>query len=127
MFSDPQGPVEAFEWGRFQINGTVHSAEGEGVGKDICLVQDEVLPWEERKGHRLKAKMVNCAIKPEINTLVIGTGARGAIRVGRKTREKIKAIGITTLIIEKTPKACQIYNQLIREGKNVALLAHGTC
>jgi len=27
----------------------------------------------------------------------------------------------------KTPDACRAYNPLVREGKRVVLLAHGTC
>jgi hypothetical protein len=127
MFTDHEGPIERFEWGLFQINGEVHSAEGRGVGKDICIVGGVVRPWQERKGHRLKTKMVLLVLKPDVEILVIGNGVNGAIRVPEKTRQAIKTAGIVELIIEKTPAACEIYNRLVGEGKAVALLAHGTC
>jgi hypothetical protein len=127
MFTDPEGPIERFEWGQFQVNGEIHSAEGRGVGKDICIVAGEVLPWSARKGHRLTPKMVRAVLRPEVEVLVIGNGVNGAIRVTEKTRQAVKDAGIRMLIIEKTPKACAVYNQLARKGKAVALLAHGTC
>lgn len=127
MFKDPQGPIERFQWGRFQIDGQIHSEDGEGVGKDIFVIHGEVRAWEAREGHKLKTGMVDCIQDTDISILVIGTGVRGAIRVPKKTRKAIKSGGVEKLIIEKTVEACATYNQLVRKGKRVALLAHGTC
>lgn len=127
MFEDPAGPIEFFEWGRYQINGEVHSEDGEGVGKDICVLGGEVLAWEDRVGHTLKLRMVEMVLGKGVSTLVIGIGVQGRIRVPRRTQQKIQQAGIENLIVEKTPVACAIYNQLVREGQSVALLAHGTC
>jgi len=127
MFTDPEGPIENFDWGMFQIKGTWHSADGRGVGKDICILAGEVYPWKARKGHRLKPNMVGPVLHSDVKILVIGNGVNGAIKVPKKTRQAIKAAGIAALIIETTPEACRVYNQLAREGQSVALLAHGTC
>lgn len=127
MFTDADGPVERFEWGLFQINGDIHAEDGRGVGKDICVVAGQVYPWSERKGHRLTSKMVKPALRPEVKVLVIGNGVRGALRVPKKTRQAILDAGVEELIVEKTPQACQSFNQLVQQGKAVALLAHGTC
>jgi len=127
MFDDDVGPIESFEWGRFVINGVVHSADGDGVGKDICVIDGEVMPWEARHGHRLDPGMVDCVLGSGVDVLVIGNGVYGRINVREKTLKKIRAAGIEDIIIEKTPDACQLFNQLFREGKRVALLAHGTC
>ena len=127
MFKDKNGPIEAFDWGRFVINGKVHSEDGEGVGKDICIIEGEVAPWDERHGHRLNPDMVDCVFGKELRVLVIGNGVYGRIKVRNKTIKKLKAEGISEVIIEKTPQACKIFNQLYREGKRVGFLAHGTC
>ena len=58
---------------------------------------------------------------------MIGNGVNGALTVPEKTRKKINAAGITTLIVEKTPDACRTYNKLVRQVERAALLAHGTC
>lgn len=127
MFKDEAGPIEAFEWGRFLINGEVHSEDGEGVGKDICIIDGEVSPWEARHGHRLNPDMVDCVLGSGIEILVIGNGVYGRIKVKNKTVKKVKADGVNQVLVEKTPDACKIFNQIFREGKRVALLAHGTC
>jgi len=127
MFEDLHGPIEKFSWGQFTINGEIHSEAGEGVGKDICIVNGQVTAWAERKGHRLKTKMVACILDRDIDILLIGNGVNGAIKVLKKTQMMIYEHGVQTLIIMKTPEACQVYNEMIRQGKKVALLAHGTC
>jgi hypothetical protein len=127
MFSDEKGPINSFKWGRFVINGTVHSADGMGVGKDICILDGEIFPWKARKGHRLEKKMVDFLSAADIQILVIGNGVNGALKVPDKTRKAIQKMGIPELIIEKTPEACKIYNRLVSQGKQVAFLAHGTC
>ena len=127
MFRDSDGPIEFFEWGRFVINGAEHSANGEGVGKDICIIDGVVTPWEERKGHRLKPKMVARVLDSGIQILIIGNGVNGALKVPEKIRKVVSGTGIPELIVEKTPKACDTYNRLFHQGKTIALLAHGTC
>jgi hypothetical protein len=127
MFRDSDGPIESFEWGRFVIKGAAHSANGEGVGKDICIIDGVVSPWEARKGHMLKPKMVSSIIGSGIEILVIGNGVNGALKVPEKTNKAISEAGISELIIERTPEACAAFNRLYREGASVAFLAHGTC
>lgn len=127
MFRDSDGPITFFAWGRFEINGAIHSADGEGVGKDIFVMDGEVRAWHERQGHRLEPDMVGAALRHDKMILVIGTGVRGRIRVPKKTRKAIKAGGVKTLIIERTPEACATYNRLVRAGEQIVLLAHGTC
>ena len=127
MFDDAKGPITHFEWGKYIIQGQVHSDDGAGVGKDIFLSPDGILPWKARKGHTLKPKMVACAVPLKLDVLVIGCGVNGAIKVQKKTRKTIEEAGIPELILARTPKACEKYNQLFRQGKKVALLAHGTC
>lgn len=124
---DPVGPIEHFEWGQYRINGKTHSAEGEGVGKDICLLNGEVRPWKARKGHKLTPAMVHLVLDQGVSTLVIGNGVRARIRVPGKTRRAIQQAGIENLIILPTPDACKAYNRLVRTDEAIALLAHGTC
>ena len=127
MYDNPAGPIEKFSWGRFQIKGVIHAEDGQGAGKDICILRGEVLPWKTRKGHQLKPKMVEIVLDQGVSTLVIGNGVYGRVKVLKKTKKKLENGGIKTLIIEKTPDACAIYNRLVSEGEFPAFLAHGTC
>lgn len=130
MFNDPNGPIEEYSWGRFIIEGQEHSQEGDsskGKGKDIRLVGGNVKRWKARKGHVLNRSMVEKAIDKNIKILVIGNGAYGALTVPEDVVNYLLENGIEKVIVEKTPEACKIYNELFHAGKQVALFAHGTC
>jgi len=130
LFKDSKGPIECFSWGRFVVGGQEHSDSGGGevgAGKDIRLVGSEVTPWKERKGHRLKRSMVTGVYDKDVQVLVIGNGVYGALEVPEKVKKDVAKHGIRELRVELTPDACRAYNELCREGKRVALLAHGTC
>jgi hypothetical protein len=127
VFEDPVGPIERFEWGRYQINGRIHAEDGEGVGKDICILDGKVLAWGARKGHKLKPEMIDIVLGHDIETLVIGVGVNGRIKVPQKTLDRAYTDGISEVIVERTPAACEKFNALFRSGRLVALLAHGTC
>jgi hypothetical protein len=126
-FTDPDGPIEEFSWGRFIILGKVHSDQGEGVGKDIRLIDNSVTEWKERKGHYLEPTMVTGVLEHSLTTLIIGIGVDSALDVPAETRKHIQDKGISRLILLPTPEACGMYNRLIRSGNRVGLLAHGTC
>jgi hypothetical protein len=126
MFQDSQGPIERFDWGEFIIDGKRHR-EGKGAGKDIRIVGSDVTEWAERKGHLLTADMVKGVYKRGVEVLIIGNGVDQALECPAKVREKIVAKGIPDVRVLPTPDACREYNELHRQGRKVALLAHGTC
>lgn len=132
LMRDPAGPIERLEWAMFIIDGQRHGWDDDagrevGVGKDIRLHGGAVSAWRERKGHRLSSEMVTGVWDPPVKTLVIGTGVYGRIDVPKRVVKALKERGIGELIVEPTPQACRTYNALAREGRAVALLAHGTC
>jgi hypothetical protein len=126
-FYDPEGPIEEFTWGRFVVLRKAHSDQGEGVGKDIRLVGPAISEWKERKGHSLNSQMITGVLDQSIEILIIGIGVNGMIKVPEETQQYIHNQGISRLILLPTTLACKKYNELYREGRNVALLAHGTC
>ena len=130
MFHDNKGPIEEFSWGKFIISGREHSKSWDtkvGVGKDIRLIGTKVSKWKERKGHDLTNEMVTGIFEENIDTLIIGIGAAGAVNCPASVQEYIKSKGIREILLLKTPEACKKYNELFQDGKHVALLAHGTC
>lgn len=130
MFYDSDGPIQEFSWGRFIITGKEHSKTYDakiGVGKDIRLIGTIVTKWAERKGHMLSNEMITGIFDQDIEALIIGQGASGALVCPASVQNYIRQRGIIELILLNTPKACKRYNQLYNSGKKVALLAHGTC
>ena len=125
MFDDPLGPITHFEWGSYTIAGQVHGG-GQGVGKDILLSPQGISAWHEREGHTLKPKMLVRALELQPEVIIVGNGVNGALKVGKKAYKAAQEAGVMLQVL-KTPDACGAYNQLVRRGKNVVLLAHGTC
>ncbi|MFO7696026.1 MAG: Mth938-like domain-containing protein [Anaerolineae bacterium] len=130
LFSDPNGPIESLEWGLFHIDGVAHGeADGseQGAGKDIRIVGRTVSSWPERKGHRLKRKMITGIAPDSVDILVIGTGVYGRIKCPGKLLRELQTSGLHKVVLLPTVEACATYNRLFHEGRRVALLAHGTC
>jgi hypothetical protein len=130
MFDDPKGPIEHLSWGQFIIAGQEHAHNEDtvvGCGKDIRLIGNQVSAWKERKGHKLKPEMITGVYQSHVDTLILGIGVDGMIKVPKETIKAVKEHGIKNLLIEKTPQACRLYNELFHKGEHVALLAHGTC
>jgi len=130
MFDDERGPIEHFSWAKFIIDGQEHSKVGSikwGAGKDICMVGKKVTEWRERKGHLLKPDMITGVFDQRIDILIIGVGVHGSVQVSEEVKQFIIEGGINQIEIQPTPEACGTYNDLFHQGRNVALLAHGTC
>jgi hypothetical protein len=132
MIKFKKGPIQGFSWGKFIINGNEHSENTKndkikGKGKDIRIIGDDVSEWSEREGHKLTKKMITGIYKKDIKVLVIGIGVEKALKCPKKVLKDIRKNGVRLVILEATPKACKTYNRLIKKGKKVAMLAHGTC
>ncbi|MDP7269031.1 MAG: Mth938-like domain-containing protein [Pirellulales bacterium] len=126
MFQDNQGPIESFEFGKYTINGREHM-KGVNAGKDIRLMGDEVSEWAERDGHGLTPDMITGVYDCDVEVLIIGNGVHQYLQCPDIVKEAISLRGIPELQVLATPEACKEYNSLHRQGRRVALLAHGTC
>ena len=130
MSINEKGPIEHFSWGKYIINGEEHGKTEEGKkgkGKDIRIVNGKVKKWKEREGHTLTPNMLKKIYDKEVNTLIIGIGVNGQIDVPPEVKKEVRKHGIKNLLLLKTPKACEKFNELYNKGEKVALLAHGTC
>jgi hypothetical protein len=125
-----EGPVEWVSWGTFHVCGEEHGKTEKGrvgAGKDIRVIGRKVTEWKERKGHVLTPAMITGVYDVGIEVLVIGIGVDGALACPEDVKRSIRDQGIARVELRRTPEACQLYNALLRAGKRVALLAHGTC
>jgi hypothetical protein len=126
-----KGPIENVAWGVFIILGKTHTKRSDGAiigcGKDIVLIGERLLPWKERKGHRLRSAMLEPIKDADIDILIIGNGFCGALEVPSTISEELRREKGVEVIVAKTPDACRLYNNLYSQKRKVALLAHGTC
>ncbi|RCK80423.1 MAG: hypothetical protein OZSIB_3169 [Candidatus Ozemobacter sibiricus] len=131
MFADPAGPIEAFTWGRFVIAGQEHGRgdPGAGQGKDLRILFPPltVTRWAERTGHHLRIDMITGIFDQGLEVLLLGLGANRAIACPPELVEEIRRRGIPAVELHDTAAACRRFNELVRQGRKVGLLAHGTC
>ena len=111
--------IDSYSFGRMVIDGKTYTS-------DVILYTDKVDgSWWRKSGHLLQKEdvvdILDC--KPEI--LIVGTGSDGLMKVPKETKKSIESQDIE-LIVERTKKACDTYNELNNKRKTVAAL-HLTC
>lgn len=125
------GPIEAAGWGKYLISGQVHGVDSDGnilgAGKDIILHGDQVSEWRERKGHLVTLEMLAPILSVNPDILVIGNGFDGKLTVPDELVSELVNERGMTVIVQKTPEACSIYNKIYDSGKKVAFAGHATC
>jgi hypothetical protein len=112
--------IEKYEFGSITINAKEYI-------KDVIVFPDKVLcPWWREEGHSLSLNDLKEVIALSPNTLIIGTGAYGVMNVPEETIEKLKELGIETLIAP-TEDAVELYNKYLQNKQNVIACLHLTC
>lgn len=111
--------IDSYTFGRFVINKKTYES-------NVVLIGETIKPWRHLPDHELSMDDFSEIIdsKPEI--VIIGTGASGVMPVPDEIKEFIEKKGIK-LMIEKTKKACETYNNLLKQNKNIAAFLHNTC
>ena len=99
----------------------------------VLIIGDKV---EERDTEKLKKLFdtthkigdweVEKLISNEPEVIVIATGQDGAMAVDDELVSKFSKIS-KEVIVEKTPKAIEVYNDQVKLGKKVNALIHTTC
>ena len=110
--------IQSFSFGQITIDGTTYLS-------DVIIYPDHVqAEWWRSEGHRLQKEDVEKIVAFKPDTLMVGTGY-GGLQVPAETAAHIRSMGIE-LIVEKTEKICERYNELSPSQKVIAAL-HLTC
>jgi hypothetical protein len=100
--------------------------DGETYRSDVIVLPDRVVPdWWRKRGHRLAIEDLREVLADAPATLVVGTGASGAMAVPAETIASLKRLGVE-VIVEPTGDAVRTYNRLAPGGR-VAAGLHLTC
>jgi hypothetical protein len=112
--------IEAYSFGRIVVNGITYT-------DDIKIVQEVVVSdWRRKRGHQVEVGDVNDVLGSSANIFVIGRGEPGLMQATSTLRQVFENKGIQ-LIEAGTTRAVKIFNQLLREGKDVSGGFHLTC
>ncbi len=113
--------VRDYSFGRIVIGDKTYTT-------DVIVCRDRIINgnWWRKEGHRVQLEDIEEILdyKPEV--VVFGTGANGRVRVDSEVIEKLKSIG-AEVFAERTDRAIEIYNEMLKKGKRVVLAAHLTC
>ncbi len=108
------------EFGNMEIDGKNFGS------KDLYVWWDGNI--EERvKSHEFSARELSGLLrKKDFDVLIVATGFYGVVKVEESAITLAKNEGKEVLIFT-TPKACEVFNELVKEGKRVLLVLHSTC
>jgi hypothetical protein len=111
--------IESYSFGLMVIDGQKYTS-------DLIIFPDRIQSsWWRITGHRLCLQDLESVIKEEPEVLTIGTGFTGLMKVEEEVKNYAQEKGII-LIIEKTKKATQKFNELAPTKKTIGAF-HLTC
>lgn len=113
--------IDRFRFGSVRIDGVDYT-------KDLIILGGVVQsPWWRQAGAHVFApgdlmKIIEAA--PDV--VCLGTGAVGMATVDEATIEAFEGAG-TEVVVDRTGKIIEIFNNLTAEGRDVAAALHLTC
>ena len=112
--------IENYSFGQIIIDKKIYNS-------DLIIFEDRINDsWWRKEGHNLCIDDIKEIIDKKPDTLIIGTGYYGLMKVPEELIEHIKSSGIKQVIVKKTGDACNEYNKLCKK-KNIAAAFHLTC
>jgi len=119
--------IEEYHFGSITIDNKTYNYDIE------VRWSGEVLPWKRVESHLIDVEDVKRAAEQNPDTIVIGTGETGAVRVSEEAQKFIQEKKIR-LIIDRTEEATRTFNVVNEDSKeeegeqdNVIGLFHLTC
>jgi len=130
--------VQSYFFVKHRSDNIVYNRYGLTVYKGIPIVFFDVMIFSDGtfrlvdKKHYFYRRDRAFFVRQKADIIIIGTGAYG--KGGRGYADKISQFIYnpytnrgTQVVIMKTPEACQYFNRLKREQKNVLFILHNTC
>ncbi len=112
--------IEQYSFGNIVVNSVRYT-------NDMKIVQGEVVSeWWRKRGHSVDVDDIQDILKASPGILIIGKGLPGLMKSTGALRAFLKDHNIE-LIEEKTTKAVETFNRLLKEGQNIAAGFHLSC
>lgn len=111
--------IEEYRFGQIVIDGREYS-------NDVIIFPDHVQSdWWREQGHSLVMSDLDTVVERKPETLIVGRGANGRMRIPDETRSELEEKGIEVRA-EKTDRAVELYREIMGDREVVAAL-HLTC
>ncbi|RLG89498.1 MAG: hypothetical protein DRO15_00235 [Thermoprotei archaeon] len=100
---------------------------GKEYRHDVIITPSRIISdWWRLEGHRLQLPDVRDYVLEDVDSVVIGTGFNGLMKVDEEVINTFRNRGVE-IYIDKTSRAVDKYNELVKKGKKVLAFLHLTC
>ena len=111
--------IDSYDFGAITVNGKEYHS-------DIIIFPDYIKSnWWRRNGHLLQVEDLDDVLNEKPHTIIIGTGAYGAMKVPETVIKYLEGKNIK-VIVQDTYEAVKTYNNLVSK-KGVVVALHLTC
>jgi len=112
--------IESYSFGSVSVDRRRYTS-------DLVIYPDNIqADWWRKDGHRLQLEDIPEVLKNPPEVLVVGRGDSARMVVDAKVESELEKRGVQ-LIAEPTQAACDKFNELSGEGRNVVAALHLTC
>jgi hypothetical protein len=112
--------IDSYSFGSMSVKGKTHS-------NDLKIIENQIVGnWWRKEGHALYSEDIDDILYSDVETLVVGTGAYGNMRVTAEVKDAVDSRGIE-MLSAPTEEAASMFNSLRAQGKKVAGAFHLTC
>lgn len=110
--------LSGYRFGKIEVDGVPYH-------EDLWICAGRVGRWWRQEGHRVHPEDLAEVLELSPETVIIGTGFSGMLRVTKEAAELLSSRGIELFALQ-TKEAVELYNELAPK-KRVAILLHLTC
>ncbi|MGM0508751.1 MAG: MTH938/NDUFAF3 family protein [Fusobacteriota bacterium] len=111
--------IESYSFGEIKINGVKYTSDVIIAGKKV------ISEWWRDRGHHMQISDMSDVNIDKYDTVIIGQGYNGKMKVDDKVKSFIKDKN-KTLFCKNSTEAVKLYNELFKKEK-VVLFIHLTC
>ncbi len=112
--------IESYSFGNIVVDGKRYF-------HDLIIFPDKIKEnWRRKEGHKLYLDDIKEVFLYSPETLVIGTGYFGKMKITEEVKKRIEEKGIN-LFIEKTQGAVKKLNKLLEQNRKAVGAFHLSC
>ena len=112
--------ITSYSFGHIEVDGL-------GYSSDVIITPEGVEDgWWRKEGHNLAIEDLDTVIAAKPDTLIIGSGYYGRMRVPAVARAYLTGRGIRVEVV-RTSEAVEVFNELQQRYARVVAALHLTC
>lgn len=112
--------IRGYSFGTITVDGRIYES-------DVIIRPNQVQDgWWRKDAHNLQIDDISALLADPPEILVVGQGAYGRMRLDPSVGRELSKLNVQ-LVAAPTKAACDKFNELLAQGKNVVAALHLTC